>query len=116
MLTEHFPARRSNYTISSDRGYLGPGGISDDGNYSNCTGGAAYYIDKEFFGINHIYSTPTTQVCIVVLVIAHVWDNRNLLSYLTADLNFPTQMFTLSISVLIGKYANHYFKLCYNFP
>ena len=49
--------------FSSDRGYIGPGGISDDGNYSNCTGGAAYYIDKQFFGIEHIYSSPTSQVC-----------------------------------------------------
>ncbi|KAI6656562.1 Heparan-alpha-glucosaminide N-acetyltransferase-like [Oopsacas minuta] len=43
------------------RGYLGPGGISHDGNYSDCTGGAAYYIDKTFFGRDHIYATPTCK-------------------------------------------------------
>ncbi|GAM17710.1 hypothetical protein SAMD00019534_008850, partial [Acytostelium subglobosum LB1] len=43
------------------RGYLGPGGISDGGRYQNCTGGAAGYIDRKIFTLNHIYQTPTCQ-------------------------------------------------------
>jgi heparan-alpha-glucosaminide N-acetyltransferase len=42
-------------------GYLGPGGIGDYGQYYDCTGGAAGYIDKEFLGNSHIYQTPTCQ-------------------------------------------------------
>ncbi|XP_052268625.1 heparan-alpha-glucosaminide N-acetyltransferase-like [Dreissena polymorpha] len=46
-------------------GYLGPGGWAKDGQgsqiVSNCTGGAAAYIDHVIFGENHIYQTPTCQ-------------------------------------------------------
>ena len=44
------------------RGYLSPGGISDWGNYQNCTGGAAGIIDRWFFTEAHIYQHPTAQV------------------------------------------------------
>ncbi|NXI35623.1 HGNAT acetyltransferase, partial [Galbula dea] len=44
------------------RGYLGPGGIGDFGNYPNCTGGAAGYIDRWLLGENHIYQHPTSAV------------------------------------------------------
>ena len=27
----------------------------------DCVGGAAGYIDRQFFGINHIYSNPTSK-------------------------------------------------------
>ena len=40
-------------------GYIGPGGISDEGKYANCTGGIAAYIDYKFFGENHIYQDGT---------------------------------------------------------
>ncbi|KAL0116312.1 hypothetical protein PUN28_011257 [Cardiocondyla obscurior] len=39
-------------------GYLGPGGIHEDGKYFNCTGGAAGYIDKIILTVNHIYQNP----------------------------------------------------------
>eukprot|EP01102_Stenamoeba_stenopodia_P018071 TRINITY_DN6579_c0_g1_i3.p1 TRINITY_DN6579_c0_g1~~TRINITY_DN6579_c0_g1_i3.p1 ORF type:complete len:477 (-),score=96.36 TRINITY_DN6579_c0_g1_i3:96-1526(-) len=42
-------------------GYLGPGGLADNGMYPNCTGGAAGYIDKQIFGENHIYQWPTCE-------------------------------------------------------
>eukprot|EP01126_Amoeba_proteus_P050435 TRINITY_DN5957_c0_g1_i5.p1 TRINITY_DN5957_c0_g1~~TRINITY_DN5957_c0_g1_i5.p1 ORF type:complete len:480 (-),score=49.36 TRINITY_DN5957_c0_g1_i5:315-1754(-) len=42
-------------------GYIGPGGLGDQGKYINCTGGAHRWIDIKFFGINHIYQTPTSQ-------------------------------------------------------
>ena len=43
-------------------GYLGPGGIAedvDDYNLTECTGGAAGYIDRQVFGDSHIYQHPT---------------------------------------------------------
>uniref|UniRef100_A0A8C9V291 Si:dkey-192p21.6 n=1 Tax=Scleropages formosus TaxID=113540 RepID=A0A8C9V291_SCLFO len=40
------------------RGYLGAGGIGDNGMYPNCSGGAAGYIDRWLFG-QHIYKYPT---------------------------------------------------------
>ncbi|KAK2919021.1 hypothetical protein Q8A73_003392 [Channa argus] len=43
-------------------GYLGPGGIGDMGLYTNCTGGAAGFIDRWLLGENHIYQTPSSRV------------------------------------------------------
>ncbi|XP_078055398.1 heparan-alpha-glucosaminide N-acetyltransferase [Mustelus asterias] len=43
------------------RGYLGAGGIGEDGKFPNCTGGAAAYIDKWLLGVGHIYSQPTCK-------------------------------------------------------
>lgn len=40
-------------------GYLGPGGMHDQGQYELCTGGAAGYIDRVVLGTNHIYQHPT---------------------------------------------------------
>ncbi|KAA0717969.1 Heparan-alpha-glucosaminide N-acetyltransferase [Triplophysa tibetana] len=42
-------------------GYLGAGGIGDDGLYSNCTGGAAAYIDRWLLG-DKIYWHPSCKV------------------------------------------------------
>ncbi|XP_072191262.1 heparan-alpha-glucosaminide N-acetyltransferase isoform X1 [Excalfactoria chinensis] len=44
------------------RGYLGPGGIGDFGNYPNCTGGAAGYIDRLVLGEKHMYQHPSCNV------------------------------------------------------
>ncbi|XP_075932907.1 heparan-alpha-glucosaminide N-acetyltransferase isoform X3 [Anarhichas minor] len=41
-------------------GYLGAGGIGDNGLYPNCTGGAAGYIDSWMFGDN-MYRYPTCK-------------------------------------------------------
>ncbi|KAM3863205.1 heparan-alpha-glucosaminide N-acetyltransferase [Diretmus argenteus] len=41
-------------------GYLGAGGIGDNGLYPNCTGGAAGYIDRWIFGDN-MYRYPTCR-------------------------------------------------------
>ncbi|XP_052068366.1 heparan-alpha-glucosaminide N-acetyltransferase-like isoform X2 [Mytilus californianus] len=43
------------------KGYLGPGGLSENSSYFNCTGGAAGYIDREIFGLDHIYKNPTSK-------------------------------------------------------
>ncbi|XP_033217989.1 heparan-alpha-glucosaminide N-acetyltransferase isoform X2 [Belonocnema kinseyi] len=37
------------------KGYLGPGGRHADGKYTNCTGGAAGFIDRNLLGVRHIY-------------------------------------------------------------
>uniref|UniRef100_A0A7M5XC31 Heparan-alpha-glucosaminide N-acetyltransferase catalytic domain-containing protein n=1 Tax=Clytia hemisphaerica TaxID=252671 RepID=A0A7M5XC31_9CNID len=42
-------------------GYLGPGGLSDNGTHTGCTGGAAAYIDRKIFGLNHMYNSPTCR-------------------------------------------------------
>ncbi|XP_034948931.1 heparan-alpha-glucosaminide N-acetyltransferase-like [Chelonus insularis] len=36
-------------------GYLGPGGLHEEGKYFNCTGGSAGYIDRLILGNNHLY-------------------------------------------------------------
>ncbi|XP_034007920.1 heparan-alpha-glucosaminide N-acetyltransferase [Trematomus bernacchii] len=41
-------------------GYLGAGGIGDDGLYPNCTGGAAGYVDRWMFGDN-MYRYPSCK-------------------------------------------------------
>ena len=43
-------------------GYLGPGGLHMHGNFSNCTGGAARYIDISLFGENHIYKVISSRL------------------------------------------------------
>jgi heparan-alpha-glucosaminide N-acetyltransferase len=40
-------------------GYLGPGGLADQGLYPGCQGGAAGYIDMQVFGLHHMYGGPT---------------------------------------------------------
>ena len=44
------------------RGYLGPGGLHDNGEHWNCTGGAAGAIDRLVLGESHMYKTPTCMV------------------------------------------------------
>lgn len=61
-------------------GYLGPGGIGDEGEYPLCTGGAARYIDVTVFGDSHIYQTPTCQE--VYRTVSH--DPEGLLGCLTS--------------------------------
>ena len=43
------------------KGYLGPGGYHHHGDYYNCTGGAAGYIDRLVFG-DHVYSKKENVV------------------------------------------------------
>ena len=44
------------------RGYLGPGGLSEDSKYFNCTGGAARLVDETILGVGHMYQNPTAKV------------------------------------------------------
>jgi len=43
-------------------GYLGPGGLHADGKYTNCTGGAAGYIDRTLLTASHMYRHGTYKV------------------------------------------------------
>ncbi|KAK3583015.1 hypothetical protein CHS0354_005656 [Potamilus streckersoni] len=61
-------------------GYLGPGGLADHGK-ENCTGGAAAYIDRQIFGEDHIYQTPTCKE-IYQTTVPH--DPEGLLGILTS--------------------------------
>ncbi|KAL3877243.1 hypothetical protein ACJMK2_034976 [Sinanodonta woodiana] len=62
-------------------GYLGPGGLADHGTMVNCTGGAAAYIDRQIFGEDHIYQTPTCKE-IYQTTVPH--DPEGLLGILTS--------------------------------
>ncbi|XP_075216758.1 heparan-alpha-glucosaminide N-acetyltransferase [Lycorma delicatula] len=61
-------------------GYLGPGGIQDDGKYSNCTGGMAGYIDELILGRNHVFQHPT----ISAVYKSQPFDPEGLLGCLTS--------------------------------
>eukprot|EP00795_Rhopilema_esculentum_P008206 gene8206-14143_t len=63
------------------RGYLGPGGIGDDGKYPNCTGGASGYIDRLVFGDNHMYGKPT---CMKIYKTTQSYDPEGILGCLTS--------------------------------
>ncbi|CAF1481200.1 unnamed protein product [Adineta ricciae] len=43
-------------------GYLGPGGLHENGKYINCTGGITGYIDRMIFTEQHLYQYPTCRV------------------------------------------------------
>jgi heparan-alpha-glucosaminide N-acetyltransferase len=43
------------------RGYLGPGGIHDNGQFRGCVGGATGYLDRLVLGEKHIYRHPTAR-------------------------------------------------------
>ena len=43
-------------------GYLGPAGLARDAEYpAVCVGGAAGYIDRWFFGLNHMYRSLASR-------------------------------------------------------
>lgn len=49
------------YIPDCPKGYLGPGGLHMHSNFTNCTGGAAGYIDRLVLGGKHIYQHPTSK-------------------------------------------------------
>lgn len=42
-------------------GYLGPGGMHENGRYNACIGGATGYIDRVVLGNQHMYQFPTAK-------------------------------------------------------
>lgn len=61
LITIHLAVTFLLYVPGCPKGYLGPGGLHMHSNFSNCTGGAAGYIDRFAFGEKHIYQHPTSQ-------------------------------------------------------
>lgn len=43
------------YSDTCPTGYLGPGGMTENGIYANCTGGAAAWLDRTVLGQRHLY-------------------------------------------------------------
>ncbi|CAF3665598.1 unnamed protein product [Adineta steineri] len=43
-------------------GYLGPGGLHENGKYENCTGGITGYIDRFLLTDKHLYQYPSCQL------------------------------------------------------
>ncbi|XP_044270334.1 heparan-alpha-glucosaminide N-acetyltransferase-like [Tribolium madens] len=62
------------------RGYLGPGGLHDNGKYFNCTGGATGYIDAVILG-KHRYQKPTSKE---IYLGAQAFDPEGILGCLTS--------------------------------
>jgi heparan-alpha-glucosaminide N-acetyltransferase len=50
------------------RGYFGPGGIHDQLQHQNCTGGAIGYIDRSILGVNHMYQRARIRAVYDALV------------------------------------------------
>ncbi|KAI1296680.1 Heparan-alpha-glucosaminide N-acetyltransferase [Halotydeus destructor] len=63
-------------------GYQGPGGISENGVYMNCTGGAAGYLDRKLLG-KHLYQRTT---CLEVYKTEVYHDPEGLLGCTTSIL------------------------------
>lgn len=74
-------------------GYLGPGGLHENGSYANCTGGITGYIDRKIFGYKHLYQYPT---CKPVYGCPNPYDPENLLGAI------PT-MFLAFLGVQAGR-------------
>lgn len=62
---------------------MGAGGLEKGGQFANCTGGAARYIDQFVFGTNHIYQRPTTRAIYSTTV---AFDPEGILGSLTCVL------------------------------
>ena len=63
------------------KGYLGPGGLANDGEQAECTGGASGYIDRQVFGDAHVYQHPT---CTDVFKCTVPYEPEGLLGTLTS--------------------------------
>ena len=83
------------------RGYIGPGGLYDYGAYTNCTGGAAGYIDRLIFSPSHMYKRSTAR---------HIYQNKEpydpegLLGVLTAML---IVQFGVAAGRVLVRYDGH---------
>ena len=60
---------------------MGPGGLHDGEKYSNCTGGAAGYIDRLVLGYNHVYKHPS---CMLIYNTVLPYDPEGILGILTS--------------------------------
>ena len=62
-------------------GYIGPGGLHNNGLHENCTGGAAGYIDRIVLGQSHLYPFSTYRVMYLAKL---EFDSEGLLGCLTS--------------------------------
>lgn len=79
-------------------GYLGPGGLHDQGKYPNCTGGATGYVDRLIFGPAHIYHHPTPRKIYSITV---PFDPEGLLGCLSSA-------FLVFLGTVAGKIIIHF--------
>jgi heparan-alpha-glucosaminide N-acetyltransferase len=79
------------------KGYLGPGGLDDHGDFFNCTGGIAGYIDRQVFG-EHMYRNAA---CKKLYEIDVYLDPEGILGTLTSIL-------TVYLGVQAGRTLNTY--------
>ncbi|KAK2586715.1 hypothetical protein KPH14_011750 [Odynerus spinipes] len=80
------------------KGYLGPGGYDHFNKYSNCTGGAAGYIDRYVFG-NHMYNKTKDPVYGVI----SRYDPEGIMNTMSAIL-------IVYLGVHAGKILLHYYQ------
>ncbi|XP_064105723.1 heparan-alpha-glucosaminide N-acetyltransferase-like [Macrobrachium nipponense] len=86
-------------------GYIGPGGLHEGGAFSNCTGGAAGYIDRLFLGDDHVYKHPT---CAKVYDSHVPYDPEGFLGALTSILMVQ---FGIASGRIIITYRSHNSRL-----
>lgn len=86
-------------------GYIGPGGLHDGGAFSNCTGGAAGYIDRLVLGDAHVYKHPT---CAKVYDSHVPYDPEGFLGALTSILMVQ---FGIASGRIIITYRSHNSRL-----
>ena len=79
------------------RGYAGAGGLANDGNHEECTGGIHRYIDTQLFGADHIYDQPTCKR----LYECQSYDPEGALGALTA-------ITVTYIGLMAGRALQHY--------
>lgn len=72
-----------NYDSNCPTGYVGPGGQTEGGQYANCTGGAAAWLDRLLLGTNHLYTDHEVKQ-IFKTQITH--DPEGILGYSTSIL------------------------------
>ena len=76
-------------------GYIGPGGLHENGLHENCTGGAAGLIDRLILGENHVYQSPTCKDTYLTQV---PYDPEGLLGCLTSCvLTYLGEIFLLKL-------------------
>lgn len=69
------------HSADCPKGYLGPGGLHDQGKFPNCTGGAAGFIDRVILGEQHLYQHPTIKE---IYHTSMPYDPEGILGYFTS--------------------------------
>lgn len=75
------------------RAYFGPGGITNGGKYSNCTGGLYGYIDLQVFTSIHLNQDPACQ---------YLYQCSSFSRY--SILGFPTFLYGIFLGLMTGQF------------